>query len=324
MRVSLWLAACAVGLAAACPALAQVANEASYTLDLSPILNTGIQILAAVLLAAGSWAIGRLVQKLKLDGDASVRAYLETALQVGISAAAARAKAAGASLAHPTVRSQAVADVVNYVTPKVPDALARFGITPDHLASMVTARLDAAFPSGEAAADTPAVSNVVNVVGDAARAAGAVADAAKAAGILPKVSSHPLVTAAAVGVTFAVALLLLGGCASLQTISAESSSQQKVYAIKADYAALLTGIAEYERLPRCQAGQTFLKDRCSDAAFVAEIRAEDDKANAAADAAETIVRMQGSGDAVNDAISAAQVALDALRAAYNKSQGQEG
>jgi hypothetical protein len=133
-----------------------------------------------------------------------------------------------------------------------------------------------------------------------------------------KVQSHPLVTCAAVGLTLVVLLLALGGCASSLAVS--GTQQQQVYALKADYAMLLTGIAGYEKLPRCLASQTFIADRCSDPAAVDQIRKADDTADAAADAAETIVRTQGTGDAVTEALSAAQVALDALQAIYTQSQ----
>ncbi len=133
-----------------------------------------------------------------------------------------------------------------------------------------------------------------------------------------KVQSHPLATCAAFGLAFAALLLALGGCASSLAVS--GTPQQRVYALKADYATLLTGIAAYEKLPRCLAGQTFMADSCSDPAAVDQIRKADDTADAAADAAETIVRTQGSGDAVTKALSAAQVALDALQAIYTQSQ----
>ena len=106
-------------------------------LDLAPLVNGVIvPLLIPVILAFASWAITRIAAVAHfqlLDGQ---RRLLEQAITNGL---AYVEKTLGP---HETVSVDAkVAGVVNYVAPKVPGALKSLGITGDHLAQLVTARL---------------------------------------------------------------------------------------------------------------------------------------------------------------------------------------
>lgn len=110
-------------------------------IDLTPLIDLGLDILIAIVLALGSWALAWLGRKLKLDADNEVRAYLERALASGVNYAANRARERGQDLSSLEVRNVTVRDAVAYVVAHTPDALAHFGVTPDALGELVRARL---------------------------------------------------------------------------------------------------------------------------------------------------------------------------------------
>ena len=93
-------------------------------IDLSPLLEPVIQLLAAGLMALGSWAVARLIRRLGLQADSEVRTYLDQALRAGVEWAAEKARRVGLDQARIEVRNAMVADAVNYAVAKVPDALA--------------------------------------------------------------------------------------------------------------------------------------------------------------------------------------------------------
>lgn len=110
-------------------------------IDLTPLMDLGIEILTAVVLALGGWVLAWLGRKLKLGADNEVRAYLERALASGVNYAANLARERGQDLSLLEVRNATVRDAVSYVVAHTPGALARFGVTPDALAELVRARL---------------------------------------------------------------------------------------------------------------------------------------------------------------------------------------
>jgi hypothetical protein len=124
-------------------AWAAAAAGADTTIDLTAILYYVIDLAAAALFAVLSWAGGLLARKLKLEADSEVRRYLDEAIRRAIDYGVSRAREFGKDLSEVDVRSEIVADAVDYLIPKIPDALKRFGITPDALADMVRARLPA-------------------------------------------------------------------------------------------------------------------------------------------------------------------------------------
>lgn len=107
-----------------------------------PPLITG---LSAALLGLGGVAIHRLADLLRLRADDQVRGYLQDTLSRAVAFAEVEARrrlpaatAAGAvqQLADATTQIASA-----YVRDRVPDALARFGVTDRGLAEMIQARL---------------------------------------------------------------------------------------------------------------------------------------------------------------------------------------
>ena len=113
----------------------------TFSIDLSPILSTVVQILFGLVLTIGTWALGKLATRLGLEADDKVRGYLETALQSGVAFAREKALLAGQDFSRIEVRNQAVATAANYVISRVPDAVTKFGITDESLNKMIQARL---------------------------------------------------------------------------------------------------------------------------------------------------------------------------------------
>ncbi len=109
--------------------------------DLSPILDVIVQLLAAGLMGLGSWAIARLSTKLKLSSDSEVRKYLQEALERGVSFAVGVASEKSKDLSEVEVRNEMVRDAANYVITKTPDALKSLGVTDEAVQDLVRARL---------------------------------------------------------------------------------------------------------------------------------------------------------------------------------------
>ncbi len=164
----------AAGLAAAllvliAPAAAQEAAPAvpvasGGVIDLRPVLD---QVLAAIAAALGAgllyllklardWFKARTGVQLQIS-DEQVREVLDKAIQYGIALVVGRL----GERAQFAVSNTQIAAVANYVIAATPDALARFGITPDRLQDMIRARLvawsDGATSAEPAAPVLPAI-----------------------------------------------------------------------------------------------------------------------------------------------------------------------
>ena len=108
----------------------------------------------------------------------------------------------------------------------------------------------------------------------------------------------------------AAILLLVGLAAGCASVEAETPAQ-RVYALKADYRAVLTVAVAYESLPRCAAARP---RACSAPEVVDLLREADAKAAAALDGAERVVRSPAASDSSAAlAIEAARVAVAVVR-----------
>lgn len=145
MRSILTLIALAAILVAGPILMPAAALAADGTIvDLSPLLSVLVQFLAAILMVLLSWAAAKLAQKLGLEQDEKVRQLLDEVIRKGIAYGATQLEAkAGGAVRSVDLRSDLVAMAAEYVARGVPDALARFKVTPDRLADMVRARLPA-------------------------------------------------------------------------------------------------------------------------------------------------------------------------------------
>ncbi len=122
-------------------------------IDLTPLFGPAIEVLAGLLLMVGMWSIAWAGRKLKfsaevdkLVGDSKVREYLEAGLARAIDYGKDRAvKELGkARVAKIEVENEAVEQAANYMIARVPEALARLGVTKEGVKDLVRARLPAA------------------------------------------------------------------------------------------------------------------------------------------------------------------------------------
>lgn len=119
-------------------------------IDLTPLADVGVELLAAVVSAVALWALGRLMRWLKIDGDAKANALLHAAVDRAVAAAAGRVRAEIASRGLTVdLRSTLAAEAAAYLVANVPDTLKRLGATPETVSAVVSARLDALLPFPE-------------------------------------------------------------------------------------------------------------------------------------------------------------------------------
>lgn len=116
-----------------------------FVVEIQEPIQNGITYIFAALagLAAGLMAYlfdpttGKLA---RLKIDETTRGYLETAIKAGLQYAENVLRAEAKDLKDPVVHNQLLAIAVNYVLPRVPDALEHFGIDPTDLRAMIYAR----------------------------------------------------------------------------------------------------------------------------------------------------------------------------------------
>ena len=111
------------------------------TVDLAPVITPFVEALFGVVAGLAGWAIRHLTIWLKLKQDSEVRAYLEDAVYAGINVARAKAGEALAGKLTVDVKLALAAEVGEYLIDRVPDALARFGLTGEALKAYVLGRL---------------------------------------------------------------------------------------------------------------------------------------------------------------------------------------
>ncbi len=104
-------------------------------IDFSPLINQVlIPLITSVLLALAGVAMAKVAAYAHIKVQDSQRDVLSAAITNGIAYAAGTLPKTAKCDAH-------VAEAVNYILPKVPGALKGLGVTPEHLAQLVTAQL---------------------------------------------------------------------------------------------------------------------------------------------------------------------------------------
>jgi hypothetical protein len=131
-------------------------------INLGNIILTLSGVAAAVVASAAHFGVRALMkfleQKTGLDLDNVTRSYLDPAIDKAIAYANVQVQKAAAGNLKVDVHNETVAHAVNYLIDRVPDALAHFGLTNDHLEQLIEARIgswlgqDAATGTGTAAA----------------------------------------------------------------------------------------------------------------------------------------------------------------------------
>jgi hypothetical protein len=138
-----------------------MATTAHNLVDLTPITSAIMQIVAALLLAFGTWAIQRLGQWVGLKNDSAITAAFDSALQkavtFGLQQSHELIKQNGWD--HVSVHDATLASAGTYIASRFPDTLKNAGLDPTaaDFDKKVKDALDRAFPHAVAvAAASPA------------------------------------------------------------------------------------------------------------------------------------------------------------------------
>jgi hypothetical protein len=134
---------------------------AHQILDLSPIISSIMQLAATAILAAGGYAIPRVLRWLGLKESEQARAALDSALHTAVTYGLQQSQSLIKSMGWDSVevRDAALAEAATYLTDRFADTLKAVGTDParPEAAAQVRGALERAFPKAAAeAADSPA------------------------------------------------------------------------------------------------------------------------------------------------------------------------
>lgn len=111
-------------------------------IDLKPLIDEVLfPLLATAITPFVAWAVYKAGQLLHVQLTAAQTQTLETAMQNGINFALSQAQTYADAHGIVPTKSDLIATATNYVLPKVPDALAKLGISPAGVAQRIEARL---------------------------------------------------------------------------------------------------------------------------------------------------------------------------------------
>jgi hypothetical protein len=114
-----------------------------YSLNLKPVLDAIVALLAALLTGLGSWAVTRFSTYLKLQNDSQVRAVVTAGVNTAIGYAITKLQASTADLGSVKTQNALVAEATTFMAAHFADGLKYFGLSTDDLARMILARLPA-------------------------------------------------------------------------------------------------------------------------------------------------------------------------------------
>lgn len=114
---------------------------ATTVIDISPLLNSLIELAGVALLTVATWAAHKYGKKLGIEQDSKVREYLDDAIAKGIAFGEAKLKEQAGKIDEIDIKNAKIAEAANYVTKGVPDALKRFKIDDERLKQLIIARL---------------------------------------------------------------------------------------------------------------------------------------------------------------------------------------
>lgn len=119
------------------PATSQA--EEGTTVNLQPVLDYGLEALAALLLGLASWGTTWLARKLKLDALAP---ELEKIVDEGIRFGKSKAKLLAEKNSHVDIQNKAVAEALNYVLRNGPVTAKKLGYSPEQLRDKILAKIE--------------------------------------------------------------------------------------------------------------------------------------------------------------------------------------
>ncbi len=144
------------------------------TLVLTPLIDMLLQLVAAVLLSMGTWAVARLIRWLGLRNSAQATGALDDALQKSITFGLQQSQdlIRRKGWDDVDVRTSAIGQALPYMIERFPDVLKAVGVDTSDQASLqriVSGALDRAFPQAASVAaaspGTPTISLVPQVPG---------------------------------------------------------------------------------------------------------------------------------------------------------------
>lgn len=111
------------------------------TIDLTPVVQALLALALPVLTAIAGTVAAFLVKRFRLQNNALMAGQIAEASKRAAGLAYHFLLANAGTISHVAIHNVAIAQGVNYVTAGFPEALAAVGVTPDHVANMVTGEL---------------------------------------------------------------------------------------------------------------------------------------------------------------------------------------
>jgi hypothetical protein len=117
-------------------------TQQELIIDLRPLFDQVVfPIVGTVLTGFAAWAVAKISKLAHIQLTQAQARTLEGAMQNGINFALQRAQAAADAHGQVTTKQEIVALAVNYVVPKVPQAMNSLGVSNQGLAERIEARL---------------------------------------------------------------------------------------------------------------------------------------------------------------------------------------
>lgn len=129
-------------VASASHAFAQAAAvPAANAVNIKPVLDFVVTLLAGLLTGLGSWSVTLFSGWLKLQKDSLVRKALTDGINTGINFAIQRAQVAAGQIGTVKIQNDIVRDATVFLVAHFPDAIKYFGLDSAAIERMILARL---------------------------------------------------------------------------------------------------------------------------------------------------------------------------------------
>lgn len=128
-------------IALVCLAWPAAAQDAPGVVDISPITSYLVEVLAAVAVVVGGWAVRRIFQWIGIKRDEKDQAQIENLIGLGINFGKVRLQEIATKRSKIEIKNELVRFGAGYVIDALPGILQRQKITPEKVGEMVKARL---------------------------------------------------------------------------------------------------------------------------------------------------------------------------------------